>query len=71
FKVPQVSVLFNFQGPVVAAGLPDSSFIISGQVLFVKHFFDIFFEFLFTGNSVPPAPQKCQSNGFSAVQRGK
>ncbi|MEE0800207.1 MAG: hypothetical protein U0L91_02885, partial [Gemmiger sp.] len=41
-KVPQVSVLFNFQGPVTAAGVPDSSFIISNRVCFVKHFFDIF-----------------------------
>ncbi|MCI6175793.1 hypothetical protein MR772_04530, partial [bacterium] len=30
-----------------APGLPDSSFIISGQVLFVKHFFDIFLNFFF------------------------
>ena len=41
FKVPQVSVLFNFQGPVPAA-LAGSSFILSHQVLFVKNFFEIF-----------------------------
>ena len=31
---------------------------------FLSSTFLIFFEFLFSGNSVPPVPQKCQSNGF-------
>ncbi|WP_294761608.1 hypothetical protein, partial [uncultured Gemmiger sp.] len=45
-KVPQVSVLFNFQGPAVLSALVDSLFIIQHQVPFVKNFFEVFSDFL-------------------------
>ena len=45
-KVPQVSVLFNFQGPAALSALVDSLFIIHHQVPFVKNFFEVFSDFL-------------------------
>ncbi|MDY4880292.1 MAG: hypothetical protein SO137_07865, partial [Gemmiger sp.] len=65
------SVLFNFQGPVVAPGLPDSSFIISGQVLFVKHFFDIFLNFFFREILFRLCCKSVNPMVFSAVQLRK
>ena len=45
-KVPQVSVLFNFQGPAALSAFVDSLFIIHHQVPFVKNFFEAFSDFL-------------------------
>ena len=45
-KVPQVSVLFNFQGPAALSVLVDSLLIIQHQVPFVKNFFEVFSDFL-------------------------
>ena len=42
FKVPQVSVLFNFQGPAALSVLVDSLLIIQHQVPFVKRFSESF-----------------------------
>ena len=42
FKVPQVSVLFNFQGPAALSHLCDSLYIIYQILLFVKRFSESF-----------------------------
>ena len=42
FKVPQVSVLFNFQGPAALSHLCDSLYIIYQTLLFVKRFSESF-----------------------------
>ena len=42
FKVPQVSVLFNFQGPAALSRLRDSLYIIYQILLFVKRFSESF-----------------------------
>ena len=41
-KVPQVSVLFNFQGPAVLSALADSLYIIYQKRLIVKGFSESF-----------------------------
>ena len=46
-KVPQVSVLFNFQGPAVLSRLRDSLYIIYQNRLIVKGFSESFFEEVF------------------------
>ncbi|WP_418538250.1 hypothetical protein, partial [Gemmiger sp.] len=46
-KVPQVSVLFNFQGPAVLSRLRDSLYIIYQKRLIVKGFSESFLKNFF------------------------
>ena len=67
-KVPQVSVLFNFQGPARCPRLRDSLFIISQEVPFVKNFFEIFLKFFSKLRSFKK-PSKAVVMRFSAALR--
>ncbi|WP_418538056.1 hypothetical protein, partial [Gemmiger sp.] len=51
-KVPQVSVLFNFQGPAVLSRLRDSLYIIYQKRLIVKRFSESFLKKFSSKNGV-------------------
>ena len=65
FKVPQVSVLFNFQGPTALSHLCDSLYIIYQILLFVKRFSESFFEEVFFKKRLQAVPK-----GFSGCAAG-